>query len=196
MLLLLTCKCFLFLFPWTLYLGFHHIRVHTPGATESATVGINLSCMMCSSPLKEDVKFRVLGGEMDVYMSDEMHFSNIKKKKNSSTDKQLVEFVHVKALDALKGQQQSSLRYQSVTLFLRGKSTSYDFTEFIDSYSQGYTNYCVLCLQWKFVWECNYLWWHEDNQVSIHCLEKVRVMQKVRKSAGLESVAWKLVLES
>ncbi|XP_029698359.1 minichromosome maintenance domain-containing protein 2 isoform X2 [Takifugu rubripes] len=75
--------------------GFHHIRVHTPGATESATVGNNLSCTMCSSLLKEDVKFRVLG------------------------DKQLVELVHVKALDALKGQKQSALRYQSVTLFLR-----------------------------------------------------------------------------
>ena len=59
------------------YLGFHHIRVHRPGATESATVGNNLNCMMCSSPLKEDVKFRVLGGEMDVYMSDKMHCSVI-----------------------------------------------------------------------------------------------------------------------
>lgn len=86
---------------------------------------------MCSSPLKEDVKFRVLGGEMDVYMSDEMHCSVIYKE-YSSTDKQLVEFVHVKALDSLKAQQQSSLRYQSVTLFLRGRSTSYDFTEFTD----------------------------------------------------------------
>lgn len=47
--------------------GFLHIRVHTPGATESATVGNNLSCMMCSSPLKEDVKSRVLGGETEVW---------------------------------------------------------------------------------------------------------------------------------
>ncbi|KAG8009444.1 MCM domain-containing protein 2 [Nibea albiflora] len=75
--------------------GFHHIRVHAPGATESATVGNNFSCMVCSSPLKEDVKFRVLG------------------------DKQLVELIHVKALDGLSAHQQSSLRYQSVTLFLR-----------------------------------------------------------------------------
>ncbi|XP_037612766.1 minichromosome maintenance domain-containing protein 2 [Sebastes umbrosus] len=75
--------------------GFHHIRVHAPGATESATVRNDFSCMMCSSPLKEDVKFRVLG------------------------DKQLVELIHVKALDVLRGHQQSSLRYQSVTLFLR-----------------------------------------------------------------------------
>lgn len=43
--------------------GFHHIRVHAPGATESATVGNNFSCMICGSPLKEDVKFRLLGGE-------------------------------------------------------------------------------------------------------------------------------------
>ncbi|XP_062235581.1 minichromosome maintenance domain-containing protein 2 isoform X1 [Platichthys flesus] len=76
-------------------LRFHHIRVHAPGATESATVRNDFSCMMCSSQLKEDVKFRVLG------------------------DKQLVELIHVKALDVLNGHQQSSLRYQSVTLFLR-----------------------------------------------------------------------------
>ena len=45
------------------------------------------------------------------------------------TDKQLVELIHVKALDALSVHQQSSLRYQSVTLFLRGRSTSDMFTE-------------------------------------------------------------------
>ncbi|XP_029004593.1 minichromosome maintenance domain-containing protein 2 isoform X2 [Betta splendens] len=75
--------------------GFHHIRVHAPGATESATVRSDFSCMMCSSQLKEDMKFRVLG------------------------DKQLVELIDVKALDVLTSHQQSSLRYQSVTLFLR-----------------------------------------------------------------------------
>ncbi|XP_036935587.1 minichromosome maintenance domain-containing protein 2 [Acanthopagrus latus] len=75
--------------------GFHHIRIHAPGATESATVGNSFSCMICSSPLKEDMKFRVLG------------------------DKQLVELIHVSALDGLRGHWQSSLRYQSVTLFLR-----------------------------------------------------------------------------
>ncbi|XP_051267367.1 minichromosome maintenance domain-containing protein 2 isoform X2 [Dicentrarchus labrax] len=75
--------------------GFHHIRVHAPGATESATVRNHFSCMICSSPLKEDVKFRVLG------------------------DKQLVELIHVRALDGLSTHQQNSLRYQSVTLFLR-----------------------------------------------------------------------------
>ena len=53
------------LISWLLTLGFHHIRVHAPGATESATVGNNFSCMVCSSPLKEDVKFRVLGGKSD-----------------------------------------------------------------------------------------------------------------------------------
>ncbi|XP_061569387.1 minichromosome maintenance domain-containing protein 2 [Cololabis saira] len=75
--------------------GYHHIRVHTPGATESATVRNDFCCRICGSQLKEDVKLRVLG------------------------DKQLVELIHVKALDALRGHQQSSLRYQSVTLFLR-----------------------------------------------------------------------------
>ncbi|PWA18208.1 hypothetical protein CCH79_00004176 [Gambusia affinis] len=75
--------------------GFHHIRVHAPGATESATVRNDFSCVICSSQLKEDVKFRVLG------------------------DKQLVELIHVGALDVLRGREQSSFRYQSITLFLR-----------------------------------------------------------------------------
>lgn len=43
--------------------GFHHIRVHAPGATEAATVGHSFICKKCYSPLKEDVKFRVLGGQ-------------------------------------------------------------------------------------------------------------------------------------
>ncbi|XP_026860220.2 minichromosome maintenance domain-containing protein 2 [Electrophorus electricus] len=75
--------------------GFHHIRVHAPGATESATVRNDFICFLCTSPLKEDVKSRVLG------------------------DKQLVELVDVKALDVLRGHDPSSLRYQSVNLFLR-----------------------------------------------------------------------------
>ncbi|XP_053467372.1 minichromosome maintenance domain-containing protein 2 [Ictalurus furcatus] len=75
--------------------GFHHIRVHAPGATESSTVRSDFVCFLCSSPLKEDVKSRVLG------------------------NKQLVELVHVRALDVLGVHENSSLRYQSVTLFLR-----------------------------------------------------------------------------
>lgn len=43
-------------------------------------------------------------------------------------DKQLVELIHVKALDGLRGHQQSSLRHQSVTLFLRGGFTRDVFT--------------------------------------------------------------------
>ncbi|XP_053717111.1 minichromosome maintenance domain-containing protein 2 isoform X4 [Synchiropus splendidus] len=46
------------------FTGFHHIRVHAPGATESATMRNDFICSMCSSPLKEDVKFRVLGDEL------------------------------------------------------------------------------------------------------------------------------------
>ncbi|XP_077364838.1 minichromosome maintenance domain-containing protein 2 [Festucalex cinctus] len=76
-------------------LGFHNIRVHTPGATESATVRDNFICMACTSPLKEDVKFRVLG------------------------DKQLVELIHVDALNVFRAYQQTSRKYQSITLFLR-----------------------------------------------------------------------------
>uniref|UniRef100_A0A3B4CYA9 MCMDC2 N-terminal domain-containing protein n=1 Tax=Pygocentrus nattereri TaxID=42514 RepID=A0A3B4CYA9_PYGNA len=78
--------------------GFHHIRVHAPGATESATIRSDFICFLCSSPLREDVKSRVLG------------------------DKQLVELVHTRALDVLGIHDPSSLRFQSVTLFLRGKS--------------------------------------------------------------------------
>lgn len=36
------------------------------------------------------------------------------------TDKQLVELIHVKALEVLRSSQPSALRYQSITLFLRG----------------------------------------------------------------------------
>ncbi|XP_068604211.1 minichromosome maintenance domain-containing protein 2 [Brachionichthys hirsutus] len=75
--------------------GFRHIRVHAPGATESATVGESFSCTMCCFPLKEDVKFRALG------------------------DKQLVELIHIKALDGLSGHQRGSIRHQSITVFLR-----------------------------------------------------------------------------
>ncbi|XP_072306880.1 minichromosome maintenance domain-containing protein 2 [Eucyclogobius newberryi] len=75
--------------------GYHHIRVHAPGATESATIRNDFSCKVCNSQLKEDMKLRVLG------------------------DKQLVKLVPFKALDLLRGHQQTSLRYQSVTLFLR-----------------------------------------------------------------------------
>ncbi|XP_077480785.1 minichromosome maintenance domain-containing protein 2 isoform X1 [Stigmatopora argus] len=75
--------------------GFHTIRVHTPGATESVTVRKDFICNACTSALKEDVKFRVLG------------------------DKQFVELIHGDALNVLRGHQQSSLRYQSITLFLR-----------------------------------------------------------------------------
>ncbi|KAJ3611388.1 hypothetical protein NHX12_021404 [Muraenolepis orangiensis] len=75
--------------------GFHHVRLHRPGATESATVRNDFGCLVCRSPLKEDVKFRVLG------------------------DKQLVELIHVGVLDLLNVHPQSSLRFQSVTLFLR-----------------------------------------------------------------------------
>ncbi|XP_064189080.1 minichromosome maintenance domain-containing protein 2 isoform X1 [Anguilla rostrata] len=75
--------------------GFHHIRVHSPGATESVTVRGGFTCALCSAPLKEDVKFRVLG------------------------DKQLVEMVPAQALDVLSVHPPCSFRYQSVTLFLR-----------------------------------------------------------------------------
>ncbi|CAL1596937.1 unnamed protein product [Knipowitschia caucasica] len=75
--------------------GYQNIRVHTPGATEFATVRNDFSCKVCNSQMKEDMKLRVLG------------------------DKQLVKLIPYQALDLLRGHQKASLKYQSVTLFLR-----------------------------------------------------------------------------
>ncbi|NWI04661.1 MCMD2 protein, partial [Tichodroma muraria] len=76
---------------------FRCIRVHCPGATESATVRTDFVCSLCSSPLQEDMKFRVLG------------------------DKQIVEMIDAKILNALKGYSvdKSHFRIQAFTLFLR-----------------------------------------------------------------------------
>ncbi|KFP91027.1 PREDICTED: MCM domain-containing protein 2 [Apaloderma vittatum] len=77
--------------------GFRYIRVHLPGATESATVRSDFVCSLCSSPLQENMKFRVLG------------------------DKQIVEMIDAKVLDALKGccNDKSHFRIQTFTVFLR-----------------------------------------------------------------------------
>ncbi|XP_021241891.1 MCM domain-containing protein 2 isoform X7 [Numida meleagris] len=77
--------------------GFRYIRVHLPGATESATVRNDFVCSLCSSPLQEDMKFRVLG------------------------DKQIVEMIDAKVLNALKGysDHRSHFRIQTFTVFLR-----------------------------------------------------------------------------
>ncbi|XP_069477240.1 minichromosome maintenance domain-containing protein 2 [Ambystoma mexicanum] len=77
--------------------GFQYIRVHAPGATESATVRHDFLCDLCASPLKEDMKLRVLG------------------------DKQLVEVIDAKALHGLQGFHfnNSNFRFQSFTVFLR-----------------------------------------------------------------------------
>ncbi|XP_071593775.1 minichromosome maintenance domain-containing protein 2 isoform X4 [Heliangelus exortis] len=77
--------------------GFRYIRVHLPGATESATVRSDFVCSLCSSPLQEDMKFRVLG------------------------DKQIVEMIDAKVLNALKGysNDKSHFRIQTLTVFLR-----------------------------------------------------------------------------
>ncbi|XP_053251958.1 minichromosome maintenance domain-containing protein 2 isoform X3 [Podarcis raffonei] len=80
--------------------GFQYIRVHTPGATESATVRNNFVCTLCTSPLREDMKYRVLG------------------------DKQVIEIVDAKAISAFQGFSSSKtpFRFQSFTVFLRGPS--------------------------------------------------------------------------
>ncbi|XP_077208376.1 minichromosome maintenance domain-containing protein 2 isoform X6 [Paroedura picta] len=77
--------------------GFQYIRVHTPGATESATVRNDFVCSLCSSPLQEDIKYRVLG------------------------DKQIAEIIDIKALSAFQGFSNSKkhFRFQSFTIFLR-----------------------------------------------------------------------------
>ncbi|NXV34404.1 MCMD2 protein, partial [Rissa tridactyla] len=81
---------------------FRYIRVHMPGATESATVRNDFVCSLCSSPLQEDMKFRVLG------------------------DKQIVEMIDAKVLNALKGysSDKSHFRIQTFTVFLRDELTN------------------------------------------------------------------------
>uniref|UniRef100_A0A670Y4Y4 Minichromosome maintenance domain containing 2 n=1 Tax=Pseudonaja textilis TaxID=8673 RepID=A0A670Y4Y4_PSETE len=77
--------------------GFQYIRVHTAGATESATLRNDFVCSLCMSPLKEDKKYRVLG------------------------DKQVVEMIDSKAVSVFQGFSGSKthLRFQSFTVFLR-----------------------------------------------------------------------------
>ncbi|CAJ0966077.1 unnamed protein product [Ranitomeya imitator] len=67
---------------------FRYIRIHTPGATESATVRQDFFCDLCASPLKEDVKYRVLG------------------------DKQVIEFMDSKILRIFQGQRASHQNYR------------------------------------------------------------------------------------
>ncbi|XP_040401739.1 minichromosome maintenance domain-containing protein 2 isoform X2 [Cygnus olor] len=57
--------------------GFRYIRVHLPGATESATVRNDFVCSLCSSPLQEDMKFRVLGDELANRMTIGDHYKII-----------------------------------------------------------------------------------------------------------------------
>ncbi|XP_078543336.1 minichromosome maintenance domain-containing protein 2 isoform X2 [Lissotriton helveticus] len=82
--------------------GYQYIRVHTPGATESATIRQDFSCDLCASPLKEDMKSRVLG------------------------DKQIVEVIDATALHAFQGSCRNNpeLRVQSFTVFLRDELSS------------------------------------------------------------------------
>ncbi|XP_032298639.1 minichromosome maintenance domain-containing protein 2 isoform X4 [Coturnix japonica] len=86
--------------------GFNYIRVHVPGATESATVRNDFACSLCSSPLQEDMKFRVLGGRNCVVLF---------------LDKQIVEMIDAKVLHALKGysDHKAHFRIQAFTVFLR-----------------------------------------------------------------------------
>ncbi|KAL4842496.1 hypothetical protein H8958_011320 [Nasalis larvatus] len=81
--------------------GFQYIRVHVPGATESATIRNDFLCNLCASSLQEDRKFRVLG------------------------DKQIVEIIATKALHAFQGHSNNQpFRFQSVTIFLRDESVN------------------------------------------------------------------------
>uniref|UniRef100_A0A8C5WBZ4 Minichromosome maintenance domain-containing protein 2 n=1 Tax=Leptobrachium leishanense TaxID=445787 RepID=A0A8C5WBZ4_9ANUR len=77
--------------------GFHYIRVHVPGATESATVRNDFICVFCASPLKEDLKYRVLG------------------------EKQVFDVMDTKALQVFQGCSSNALqcRLQSFAVFVR-----------------------------------------------------------------------------
>ncbi|XP_054548188.1 minichromosome maintenance domain-containing protein 2 isoform X2 [Talpa occidentalis] len=81
--------------------GFQYIRVHVPGATESATIRNDFLCDLCASSLQEDRKFRVLG------------------------DKQIVEVIATNALHAFQGYSNNQpFRFQSLTIFLRDESVN------------------------------------------------------------------------
>ncbi|XP_021562803.1 MCM domain-containing protein 2 isoform X2 [Carlito syrichta] len=81
--------------------GFHYVRVHVPGATESATIRNDFLCNLCTSSLQEDRKFRVLG------------------------DKQIVEIITTKALHAFQRYSNNQpFRFQSITVFLRDESVN------------------------------------------------------------------------
>ncbi|XP_054981549.1 minichromosome maintenance domain-containing protein 2 [Sorex araneus] len=81
--------------------GFQYIRVHVPGATESATVRNDFFCNLCESSLLEDRKFRVLG------------------------DKQIVELISTKALHAFQRySNHQPFRFQCLTIFLRDESVN------------------------------------------------------------------------
>ncbi|XP_069322527.1 minichromosome maintenance domain-containing protein 2 [Eulemur rufifrons] len=81
--------------------GFQYIRVHVPGATESATIRSDFLCNLCASSLQEDSKFRVLG------------------------DKQIVEIITTKSLQAFQGYSNNQpFRFQSLTIFLRDESVN------------------------------------------------------------------------
>ncbi|XP_053571867.1 minichromosome maintenance domain-containing protein 2 [Bombina bombina] len=77
--------------------GFHFIRIHVPGATESSTVRHDFVCDLCASPLKEDMKYRVLG------------------------DMQVVDLIDTKALHHFQGVFSNCQRYrlQSYAVFVR-----------------------------------------------------------------------------
>ncbi|CAH2285334.1 MCM domain-containing 2 [Pelobates cultripes] len=77
--------------------GFRYIRIHVPGATESATVRNDFLCDYCASPLKEDLKYRVLG------------------------DKQVFDLMDSKILQIFQGSVTNSQHYrlQSFAVFVR-----------------------------------------------------------------------------
>ncbi|XP_053323423.1 minichromosome maintenance domain-containing protein 2 [Spea bombifrons] len=76
--------------------GFRYIRVHIPGATESATMRNDFVCDLCASPLKEDMKYRVLG------------------------DKQVFDLIDSKALRIFQGSGRNChYRLQSYAVFAR-----------------------------------------------------------------------------
>uniref|UniRef100_A0AC11DRN3 Minichromosome maintenance domain containing 2 n=1 Tax=Ovis aries TaxID=9940 RepID=A0AC11DRN3_SHEEP len=112
--------------------GFQYIRVHVPGATESATVRNDFLCNLCSSSLQEDRKFRVLG------------------------DKQIVEIITAKSLHAFQGYcNNQPFRFQSLTVFLRAVE-SRSITVYIsgkkfgDDVDQQMT-FPVQCSFWSFL---------------------------------------------
>ncbi|XP_039191231.1 minichromosome maintenance domain-containing protein 2 [Crotalus tigris] len=127
--------------------GFQYIRVHTAGATESATLRNDFACSLCMSPLKEDKKYRVLG------------------------DKQVVEMIDSKAVSVLQGfsGNKTHFRFQSFTVLLRDELSNK--MKMGNQYKViGIPVYMQSCLQATLCLEANNI--YPSNSTGLSCISE------------------------